>query len=849
MTTDQKTNGSGSEPKNWLGLSPQKDKPATEGRDTAQTAKTTPSGAADSLAAPSADNRSRAKRKAVLIGVFSVLLVAALAAGAWHVLLRPGPPTSEGNGGGSPPAVSEQNQSPPQPAPDTAGPSATTDNGQTAEQPPAVSEQNQSPSQEQQAQDTVSAPATTTDQSQAAEQPPTGSGEAANVPATGRQPLLMAGKKTLFQKVLTRPGACLYKEPLPAGNAPSGEQGNSGRQLSPFTIFYVFDRKNLVGKDWVEVATATREPTDGWIEAQYLIDWKQTITVAFTNPVNRERTLFFQEKGYLRDLLGADDLAARSETLYGTIQGSAIPDNFPVISIEPATHIDITKNFYLLPILEAEETYLASGFNVRMLKIASVTPKQGDQDLLSDAGKREGLAQEAPAREPAMTKFRAGIVFVIDSTISMGPYIDRTREAVRRVYNTLNEADLLGKVSFGLVAYRDNLNKVPRLEYVSRIFGNLNDGERPEVLLEKINAVQQATVSSFQFIEDAYAGLASAIEEMDWSKYGGRYIILITDSGARRGHDPLSKTRMNEEQIRQLALDKGIAIYCMHLLTDAGKENHDSAASQYRTLAEYPGVGSLYYPVAGGAVQEFGKATDMLAHTVVTQVKEASHGQVAAEPSRQETKAPSSGAADSAGGPSSAGPNTVEELREKTQLVGRAMQLAYLGAQKGTQAPSVFEAWAADRDFLAPATPSLSVHVLLTKNQLSDLQQTLKRILTAGKESMTSSKSFFDQLQSAAATMSRTPEQAGRKDAARLGDRGLLGEYLSGLPYQSKVMSVNEEIWMSWSVGEQQAFLDEIEAKIQLYEKYHDDVDRWVALDPERPAGDSVYPVPLDCLP
>ncbi|OEU65242.1 MAG: hypothetical protein BBJ57_05350, partial [Desulfobacterales bacterium PC51MH44] len=667
----------------------------------------------------------------------------------------------------------------------------------------------------------------------------------AKVADAERRPLLMEGKKTLFQRVLTRPGALL--------NRVSQNDGNTEdvwKKVDPFTIFCVFDRKSFMGRNWVEVGASTSGPTEGWIDERQLIDWKQTLTVAFTNPAGRKRTLLFRDKNYLIDLVDSCNAVARSEALRQTIQQGAIPEDFPVISIEPATHIDIQKQFYLLPILDANEVFLASGFNVRALKIASVTLDEGDQDLIIKEENRKSLVQEAPKQAQVMTEFRAGVVFVIDSTTSMGPYIDRTREAVRQIYDKLKKADLLGQISFGLVAYRDNIDKVPKLGYVSHVYGNLRDGERPSILLEKISAVQPASVSSQGFVEDAFAGILSAIEDMNWADYDGRYLILITDAGARRGNDPLSATRMNAEQIRRLALDKGIATYCLHILSEVGKKNHESAAIQYQSLTEYPAAGSLYYPVEGGSVQEFGFVTDLLAGAFVDQVIDASKGYVAKDIANTHSDKKDSSPSDSGKDqqhPEDSG--KISEIKAKTLLVGRAMQLAYLGKEKGTQAPRLFEAWISDRDFLSPDTPTVDVHVLLTKNQLSDLQQTLKTIMRAGKASMESSKGFFDELRSAAAALSRDPNEIGKSKTSRLGEQGLLGEYLDGLPYQSKVMSISDDLWSSWSIGEQQDFLDEVEAKIRLYEEYHDDVDRWIALDAGRVPGDAVYPVPLDDLP
>jgi hypothetical protein len=183
----------------------------------------------------------------------------------------------------------------------------------------------------------------------------------------------------------------------------------------------------------------------------------------------------------------------------------------------------------------------------------------------------------------------------------------------------------------------------------------------------------------------------------------------------------------------------------------------------------------------------------------------------------------------------------------KTAMVGRAMQLAYLG--RSTEAPSLLEAWIADRDFIKPSTPTLEVRVLITKDQLSLLQEVLKGIIRAAEDKVLDPLAFFDEIRSVAATLSRRPEAIAKEEVRRLGDVGSIGEYLEDLPYQSKVLKVTEAIWLSWSFGRQQAFQDELESKIRLYEKLHDDSDLWIALDGGRIKGDAVYPIRLDDLP
>jgi hypothetical protein len=97
--------------------------------------------------------------------------------------------------------------------------------------------------------------------------------------------------------------------------------------------------------------------------------------------------------------------------------------------------------------------------------------------------------------------------------------------------------------------------------------------------------------------------------------------------------------------------------------------------------------------------------------------------------------------------------------------------------------------------------------------------------------------------------MGRDPNQVGQGHARNLADSGLMGEYLAGLPYQSRIMSLSEDDWTRMSVGEQQAIIDDASSKIRLYQRFHDDSDRWIALNQGDDPGDWVYPVPLDALP
>ena len=89
--------------------------------------------------------------------------------------------------------------------------------------------------------------------------------------AADRTPLLMEGKKTLYQRVITHPGASLY--------AGQGEGSTViQKAVRPFSVFYVYTRDG----NWLEVGASTTKP-DGWIKATDTTAWNQALTLLFTD--------------------------------------------------------------------------------------------------------------------------------------------------------------------------------------------------------------------------------------------------------------------------------------------------------------------------------------------------------------------------------------------------------------------------------------------------------------------------------------------------------------------------------------------------------------------------------------
>ncbi|HSO81296.1 vWA domain-containing protein [Thiocapsa sp.] len=649
-------------------------------------------------------------------------------------------------------------------------------------------------------------------------------------PPTDRSPLLQAGKKTLFQRVLTRPGAMLTQQP----------GGDAGRLVDAFSRFYVYAETERDGQRWLEVGVDTKGKISGWLRAGDTVPWLQQMALAFTNPgAARERALFYDSWDSLNGLLALSDPAAEVGPLTRKIaEGGRDPR---VVAIEPDRFIDINSRFYLLPILDFEEVFTDSGHLMRGLKVASVTETAAPTSTPLPDERAEPVTQ--------LGSFRAAVVFIIDSTVSMQQYIDEARAAAQQVYTRIEGSGLLDKVSFGLVAFRAptaDPAKAKSLEYVARMFVDPAEVSTGLEFLTRASKVTEAKVSTDRFDEDPYAGVITALEEIPWNRFGARYAVLITDAGALEGD--ASTTGLHAEQVRSEAAEKGVALMVLHLKTALGKANHATAEAQYRTLANNAAIQrSLYFSVKDGSAAALGKAVSALSDTVIESIEASARGDLAAGSARAATSIPSSATATAS--PSVAQDPETAALREATRVLGHAMQLAYLGREEGTLAPSVFEGWISDSDLADPTVRTVDERVLITKDQLSDLHGILKQIVDAADAGMLKPDAFFDSLRSIAAQYGRDPALAASPQATQLADLGLLGEYLDGLPYKSDVMTLDQDTWSRWGTQRQFEFVSRLKGKIKLYERYNADTDRWVSLAEGSPAGEWVYPVPLRDLP
>ncbi len=627
--------------------------------------------------------------------------------------------------------------------------------------------------------------------------------------AAAEKPLLMEGKKTLYQRVLSIPDARIYDKPV---------DSSASIEIIPFSVLYVYEK----GSDWIRVGYDSFGKSAGWVKSDQAITWNQALTVSFKDPQNIQRVMMFNSKDDLERMVTDYDKDSY-QTLYKAVVSGAPPKDSPVIAIQPEAHLEIRDNFYLVPIKQHEDVYLGNE-QARLLEIASVP--------LVDGSEIEQLSGVASNRS-----YRSGIHFVIDSTQSMGPYIDRTREAVAKVYSAIEQQGLTNQVSFGLTAFRDNLEQVPELAYLTQRFVSLEEGTNVERFFQRVNTLTPANVSSRDFREDAYAGIKTAIEDSSWDKFDARYVVLITDAGPRESHDSLGDTRLSAQALRQIAYDKGISIWVLHLRTPSAAAKHEHAEALYKELSFYPGIGDFYYGVSLGQVDEFGNVLEVLANQITQQVLATTNGVPPIPLPRREQNQEQT---------------QLAQLQDRVAKLGHALRMRYLQKESGKPPPKVFDAWMVDRDFLNPERSAVDVRVLLTRDQLSDLKNVMQQVLELAEEGVLSPQSFIDDLKSLAATVSRDPSSVAGSTSeagANLADMGYMREYIEDLPYTGEVMNLTLESWEEWSAKVQIEFMHRLESKINYYQALHDHTDLWVTPGGGPVNGNSVFPVALELLP
>ncbi len=697
--------------------------------------------------------------------------------------------------------------------------------------------------------------------------------------AVPRRYVRVEGKRSLPLRVLVRPFSNIYEKPDTAS-------AMVRENVDALQAFYVYKKPKRGSSDgWYEVGPDTRGTVLGWLQADDVMEWKQTMCVSYTHPAGRHPVLLFSGGKALLSLLKAppNERAEKMRQFNLAIDRKQIPDDFPVISREPKDYIDIAEQFYLMPILESAPFEFETGDEGRILQVAAAAKNERGA-LTVKSAPEQSFASDAPDfvnnPETAMKSLQMDVIYVIDTTASMGPFIQVTLDTIREVSQAVaSDPSVSESVKFGLWAYRDSMT-IPGIEFHTKNF--TPDLQRIDDFGNTLTTVRPARVGSQDYPEDVFAGIERAIRESQWTPEALHFIVLIGDAPSHELGHPWNSTGQSAETLRQFADPPDTYyIFALHLKDPQARPFWPIAEEQFRTLSRNPGSGeSAYKEVDSNASRAFSEASKAIAGSLAKIIQDAKGGRLSIAQLRAKTGPPSSVSASGStaasgstepsghqpppssgsGGPEAesnpiqgegqapvAIPTGDQEVSKMVTQVGYAALLEWIGKKKGAKAPRDIVAWTTDRDPEDPTISSLDVRILITKNQLDSLVRALQEILLAAKQADIGGEDLLKALQAIPSVASRGAEIGEAKKLSESKD--FFPEFIMGLPYKSLVMDIDNETWSGWGEEERGRFLENIDAKIQLYSAIYDNANGWISLNEGDDPGQFVHPLLLDALP
>lgn len=234
------------------------------------------------------------------------------------------------------------------------------------------------------------------------------------------------------------------------------------------------------------------------------------------------------------------------------------------------------------------------------------------------------------------------IVFVIDSTGSMNPFIEEVKSKVIEIIKNIEKAEIGPLVNFGIVVYGDH---PPQDTIITKSFPLTNDHEE---ILRYVRSLPRT--SGGDYPEAVVDGLRDGIE-LAWRRGSHRVLVLMGDApphgytadpksdhfprGCPCGQDPFEEAKR--------AREKGIIIYSVGVnalsdVEESFQEIAKIAEGEYLSLEDAGKLPDLILKLLMSEVRKM--ETDIKAYTVVqkTQVFNPDHVSATLGLSRQQAE-------------------------------------------------------------------------------------------------------------------------------------------------------------------------------------------------------------------
>lgn len=613
-------------------------------------------------------------------------------------------------------------------------------------------------------------------------------------------------RKTAISRVLAVQYARIYERP----DAASPVVRDNVQQYESFGV--VDSARDSGGQPWYQVTEdyvpKVKPPgwsprVLGWLSAGQSIPWRRAVVMRFTNPLRRDPSLFFAKPEPLLDLIRSAplDRQARDKDLRaGIARGNGQAGG--VIAVEPQVNPG-QERIIMYPVLDffgqGQGTDLRiDGKSARVLEVAART-RGGDGE------KGAGRAAHIPI----------DILFVMDTTESMGPYLQNVLEAAETFAQTGGNDGL----RFGFVGYRD---KHSAFEYEAREFTQGTQPAADFVQTLRGVRVQPFVVKGDDIPESVFEGLDLALESSQWRRNAVKVIFLVGDA-------PGKDAKHNLRRLRDKADTRKISLFAFHIKNSAVSSGLDNESER-----QYRGLSSTYQGAYGTSRET--------SHFLSIDARSTAFGDLVLERFREGQQAIESlrvavrRGADSL---PSVVPGSLSEL---------IFQQAILLLADASMPSNEVRGWVCDKVLTNPDSEALAPMVLLSETEFDELESRVRELKDVGELALRgeggTTLDFFDLVARNTRITMVDPTAVNFRDAFAIP----LG--VDQLPYDSDIMSMTREEFQN--LDRVQDFVRSMTTKLRHYEdlrRKRGDPQIWKKLSTGAREQDRVVGVELNQLP
>lgn len=618
-------------------------------------------------------------------------------------------------------------------------------------------------------------------------------------------------RTAIDKQVLSRPDSILYADAKGAPGEPMSE-----RKPKNFERFYVFAEKD----GWLEVGEGRNSPL-GWMKVEDTVDWPHSIVVEYGSPENRLPVLFFRTEKDLEGLLDKQGTrAGQVAEYYKEIKGAArggntLAANYPVICMEPSQQVN---DLYINPVLESKFVEV-DGRQARILKIAAAGEDRGATSFDSPEYMellRDSINAEKQGDLEALEGIDLDLVFVVDMTGSMQPWVDGLLAAIRDLTAKIEaNPGAADRIKLGFWGYQDNPG-IAGIQYVTKNFTpSLMKPDEFATLLAGLK-VNKMTPDSYP--EDVFSGVTNAISKTNW-KNENRFLMVIGDAPGHTTVAAGGASDVDVSQVRELATNAGVQIVSLAIKDSRNPDYvkyHKLLEEQFKVLSSNGNREPAYLSVGSSKQRTFKENMDKLV------------GELVEQSTLMQSETPVQ-------------PDPVMDIAKGLLESAKVKVVSKVVNKDGKSiVPRDITGWVLDKDLIRPEIESLVPKLLVTRTELNKLLVTSERLIKEAEEAKIIGGDFFD------AVLKAVAGSASSDRSERLKDR--LPEFIQGLPYKSEFMEKSKDWWANVSGEEKDRFIAEMKAKLSYYRMVNESPDLWKRLSRESASGDYVAAIPLSQL-